>query len=47
MQALAHCWQKCIANGSDYVKKWCVVAESLLCQIVLLFSLHMFQFPWK
>ena len=22
MQALVHCWQKCIANGGDYVEKW-------------------------
>ena len=21
MQALVHCWQKCIANGGDYVEK--------------------------
>jgi len=30
MQALFHGWQKCIANGGDFVKKECFVTENLL-----------------
>ena len=30
MQALVHRWQKCIANGGDFVKKECFVTENLL-----------------
>ena len=33
MQALIHCWWKCIANG-DCAEKECFVAENLLYQIV-------------
>jgi len=40
MQALVHCWRKCIAIGGDYVEKWCFVAKNLLYQIVLLCSLY-------
>ena len=39
--------KKCIANGGDYVEKQCFVAESLLDQTVLLFSLYLLLFPWK
>jgi hypothetical protein len=38
MQALVHRWQKCIANGGDYVEKWCFVAKN---QIVLLCSSYL------
>jgi len=41
MQDLVHHWQKCIANGGDYVEKYCFVAENLLYQIVLLCSLYL------
>jgi hypothetical protein len=41
MQALVQCWQKCIANGGDYVEKWCFVAKNLLYQIVLLCSFYL------
>jgi len=30
LQALIHCWQKCIANGGDHAEKWRFVAENLL-----------------
>ena len=40
MQALAHHWWKCIANGGDYVEKSWFASENLLYQIVLLCSLH-------
>ena len=30
MQALVHCWRKCIANGGDYLEKECFVAKNLL-----------------
>lgn len=30
MQALAHCWQKCIANGDDYVERVFSTWESAL-----------------
>jgi len=33
--ALAHCWQKCIANDGDDVEKQWVVAENLFYQIGL------------
>jgi len=36
MQALVHCWRKCITNGGVYVEEECFVAENLLYQIVLL-----------
>ena len=38
MKALIHHWRNCIADGGDYVEKWCFVAENLLYQIVLLYS---------
>ena len=41
MQALTHYWQKGTANGGGYVEKQCFVAENLLCQILLLCSLHL------
>jgi len=41
MQALVHGWQKCIANGNEYVKKQCFVAKNLLYQIALLCSLYL------
>ena len=41
MQALVHHWRKCRAYGSDYVEKYCFVAENLLYQIVLLWSLYL------
>jgi len=46
MQALAHCWQKCIANGGNYVDKLCFIAGYLFYQIVLC-SLYLVYFPWK
>ena len=46
MQALVHCWRKCIANGGDYVEKLFIVAENLLYQIALLCSLYLLCFPW-
>jgi len=39
MQALVHCCQKCIANGSDTVEEYSFVAENLLHQMALLCSL--------
>ena len=47
MHALVHRWRKYVANGGDYVEKHCFVAENLLCQIELLCSLCLLQFPWK
>ena len=41
MWTLVHGWWKCIANGGDYVEKWCFVAENLLYQILLLSSLYL------
>ena len=41
VQAFAHCWQKCVANGGDYVEKQCFVAENLFYQIVPLCSLYL------
>ena len=41
MQDLVHLWQKCIANGDDYVEKECFVAENLLHQIELLSPLYL------
>jgi hypothetical protein len=41
MQALVHRWQNCIANGGDYVEKYCFAAKNLLYEIVLLCSLHL------
>jgi len=41
MQALIHRWQRCIANGGEYVEKYCFVAKNLLYQIVLLCSLYL------
>ena len=38
LQVLVLHWQKCIANGGDYVEKQCFVAENLLYRIVLLCS---------
>ena len=35
MQALAHCWGKCRANGNDCVEKPCFVDENLLYQMEL------------
>ena len=35
------------ANGSDFVKKQCFLAENLLHQIVLLCTLYLLCFPWK
>ena len=40
-QALVHRRRKCIANGADYVEKYCFVAKNVLCQIVLLCSLYL------
>ena len=40
-QALAHCSQKCIANGGAYVEKECSVAKNLPYQIALLCSLYL------
>jgi len=40
LQALVHCWPKCIANSGDSVgKKKCIVADNLLNQIVLLVAI--------
>ena len=41
MQALVHCWPKCIANGGDYVEKECFVTNKLFYQIKLLYSLYL------
>jgi len=46
-EALAHYWQKCIANGGDYIEKQHFVAVNLLFQVVLLCSLYQLSFPWK
>ena len=35
MQTLVYCWQKCIANGGDYVEKECFGAENFLYQVTL------------
>ena len=32
VQTLVHCWQKCIANGGDYIEKQCFVTENSLHQ---------------
>ena len=40
MQTHVHSWQNHRANGGDYVEKQCFVAERLLYQIVLLYSLY-------
>ena len=45
MQAFVHHWQKCVANGDDYIEKKCFVAENLLYQILLLCSLYLL-FLW-
>ena len=34
MQALVHCWSKCITNGGDCGEKYCSVAKNLLDQAV-------------
>ena len=36
MQALVHCWQKCIANGGGYIENDCLEAENVLYQICAL-----------
>jgi len=41
MQALFHCWQKCMANNGDYHEKYCSVAENLLYLTVLLCSSYL------
>ena len=41
IQALVHLWQRCIANGGDYVEKQCLATENLLHQTVLLCSLRL------
>ena len=41
MQALVHCWQKCIANGGNYAEEQCFVAENLLFQIAIFCSLYL------
>jgi hypothetical protein len=41
MQALVHHWQKCIANGEDYVERQCFVADNLLYPTVLLCTLYL------
>jgi len=41
MQALVYCWQKCVANGDDYVEKQWFLAEYLLYQIVIFCSLYL------
>ena len=48
MQALFHCWLKCVANGSDSAEEQCVVAENLQYQMVVqLYSLYLLLLPWK
>ena len=47
VQALFHCWQKCIANGSDHVEKSYFVSENLLYQIVLLWLFICWSFHGK
>jgi len=47
MQALFHCWLKCVANGSDSAEEQCVVAENLQYQMVQLYSLYLLLLPWK
>ena len=45
MQAPVHCWQKCRANGCDYVKKPFCSSEFALPMIVC--SLYLLECPWK
>ena len=47
MQALVHCWPKYIVMEVSVLKKQHFEAENLFNQIVLLYSLYLFQFPWK
>ena len=47
MQALVYCWQKCLANGGDYIEKLCFIAENLLHQVVFLCFLYLFVFPME
>ena len=47
MLVLVHHWQKCIANGSDYIEKQCFIAENFLYQRVFFYSLYLLSFPWK
>ena len=48
MQALVHCWWKCITNGGDYVGKQCSVAENLLLALLtLLCSFYLLCLPGK
>jgi len=37
MQALVHCWQKCLPNGGDYVSKQYFVAENSSNSIIVVF----------
>ena len=30
MQAFVHCWQKCTANGGDYIERQCFLAENAI-----------------
>jgi hypothetical protein len=47
MQALVNRWRKFIANGGNYVEKYCSVAKNFLYQIVLLCSLYLLYFRSK
>ena len=47
VQTLVHCWWKCIASSGDYVEKLYSVAENLLYQLVLMWSLYLLWFLWK
>ena len=44
MQALVLCWQKCIANGGEYIGEQFSVMESFLYGMVLLYSLNPLSF---
>ena len=38
MQALVHCWRKCIDSGSDDVEEQCFVGVVLSINVVVLFG---------
>ena len=40
-RASLHCWWKCTAKVGDHTEKQCVVAENLLYEAVLLYSLYL------
>lgn len=44
VQVLVHRWGKCRASGGHCDKKWCFVAENLLCEILVSCSLYLSYF---